>query len=135
MIAVITTPIDVAKVYEDIRTPESGGIDIFVGTVRNHSNGKNIQALEYTSYVSMAEKQMALIEQEIREQWDVHEVILIHRIGMLVVGDVAVVTAVSASHRKDAFEACRHTIDRIKSIVPIWKKEFACSPQTLTPSP
>lgn len=124
MVAVTSNPINVTQLYEDVCTPESGGIDIFVGTVRNHSNGSSVQSIEYTAYLPMAEKQMTLIEQEIRKQWDVHEVVLVHRIGVLEVGDVAVVTAVSATHRKEAFEACRYAIDRIKSIVPIWKKEI-----------
>ncbi len=125
MVAVTSDPINVTKLYEDVCTPESGGIDVFVGTVRNSSGGKSVQSVEYTAYLPMAEKQMALIEQEVRRQWDVHEVALVHRIGVLEVGEVAVVTAVSATHRKEAFEACRYAIDRIKSIVPIWKKEIA----------
>lgn len=72
----------------------------------------------------MAEKLMAEIEQEIRGKWIVDAVALVHRIGMLNVGDVAVVTAVSAPHRKEAFEACRYAIDAIKSVVPIWKREL-----------
>jgi molybdopterin synthase catalytic subunit len=71
----------------------------------------------------MAEKLMAEIEKEIRGKWIVEGVALVHRIGMLKIGDVAVVTAVSAAHRNEAFEACRHAIDRVKAIVPIWKKE------------
>jgi molybdopterin synthase catalytic subunit len=71
----------------------------------------------------MAEKLMDSIEAEIRSKWIVDEVALVHRIGLLRVGEIAVVTAVSAPHRKEAFEACRYAIDRVKSIVPIWKRE------------
>ena len=71
----------------------------------------------------MAEKQMALIEQEVRTKWVLEEVAIVHRVGVLNIGDVAVVVAVSASHRKEAFEACRYTIDRVKAVAPIWKKE------------
>ena len=124
MISLSTTTIDVPAVLEAISTPESGGIDVFIGTVRNQSKGKSVQRLEYSAYVPMAEKLMAQIEGEIRDRWPVHRVVLIHRIGSLEIGDVAVVTAISSAHRRDAFEACRYAIERIKSVVPIWKKEF-----------
>jgi molybdopterin synthase catalytic subunit len=125
VIAISRTPIDVERIISTISTPRSGGIDIFVGTVRNHSEGKRVRQLEYTAYVPMAEKQMTAIEKEIRGKWIIEEVALVHRIGMLKIGDVAVVTAVSAAHRAEAFEACRYAIDRVKAIVPIWKKEHS----------
>lgn len=123
MVAVSPIPIDIDKVIRIISTPRSGGIDVFIGTVRNHSQGKRVRQLEYTAYVPMAEKLMAEIEKDIRVKWIIEGVALIHRIGMLKIGDVAVVTAVSAPHRNEAFEACRYAIDRIKAVVPIWKKE------------
>lgn len=124
MISITQHPIDVPSILESVQTPHSGGIDCFIGTVRNHSHGQRVKSLEYTAYVPMAEKLMAEIEEEMRKKWFLHNIILVHRIGMLRVGDVAVVTAVSASHRHEAFEACRFAIDRIKEVVPIWKKEF-----------
>lgn len=124
MNAIARTPIDVEQIIKRISTPRSGGIDVFIGTVRNHSQGKRVRQLEYSAYVPMAEKLMAEIEHEIKVKWIVHEVALVHRIGMLQVGDIAVVTAVSAPHRKEAFEACRYAIDRVKAVVPIWKKEY-----------
>ena len=102
----------------------TGGIDLFIGKVRNHTDGKRVLKLEYASYVPMAEKVMAQIESEIRGRWKVHNVLLVHRIGSLNIEEVAVVTAVSAAHRSEAFEACRYAIDKVKSIVPIWKREF-----------
>jgi len=123
MVAINQTPIDIEQIINAVSTPRSGGIDIFVGTVRNHSEGKRVRQLEYTAYVPMAGKLMAEIEKEIRGKWMVEGVALVHRIGMLKIGDVAVVTAVSAVHRAEAFEACRYAIDRVKAIVPIWKKE------------
>jgi molybdopterin synthase catalytic subunit len=125
MTSIITSPIDVGRVFESLGTRESGGLTVFVGTVRDHSDGKAVNRLEYSAYVPMAEKQMAAIECEVRERWPVQNVICIHRIGMLEIGDVAVVTAVAAAHRDVAFAACRHAIDRIKELVPIWKKEYA----------
>ena len=123
MISITDIPIDVASVLRKVGTPASGGIDIFIGTVRNRSEGKAVSALEYSAYVPMAEDLMRRIEQEIRSRWPIHNVIMVHRVGTLNVGDVAVVTAVSAAHRGEAFEACRHAIERIKADVPIWKKE------------
>lgn len=124
MVAITQSPIDVEQIIRVTSTPRSGGTDVFIGTVRNHSQGKRVRTLEYSAYVPMAEKLMAEIEQEIRGKWIVDAVALVHRIGMLNVGDVAVVTAVSAPHRKEAFEACRYAIDAIKSVVPIWKREL-----------
>jgi molybdopterin synthase catalytic subunit len=123
VIKITDIPVDVDAVLREIGTPASGGIDLFIGTVRNHSGGKAVSALEYSAYVPMAEELMRRIESEIRSRWPVHNVMMIHRIGILNVGDVAVVTAVSAAHRAEAFEACRHAIERIKADVPIWKKE------------
>ncbi len=124
MTSITQHPIDVPSILESVRTPHSGGTDIFIGTVRNHSHGRRVESLEYTAYIPMAEKMMAEIEEEMRKKWMLHIIVLVHRVGVLHVGDVAVVTAVSASHRNEAFEACRFAIDRIKEIVPIWKKEF-----------
>ena len=124
MSAIVLTPIAVEQIIEQISTPRSGGIDVFIGTVRNQSQGKQVRQLEYSAYIPMAEKLMTEIEHEIKGMWNVHDVALVHRIGMLQVGDIAVVTAVSASHRNEAFEACRYAIDRVKSVVPIWKKEY-----------
>lgn len=116
--------IDIGDVFRDIRTGPTGGIDLFVGTVRDHADGKPVARLEYTAYVPMAEEIMRDIERELRARWQVHSVIMIHRIGTLAVGDIAVVTAVGANHRAEAFEACRFAIERVKADVPIWKKEF-----------
>ena len=124
MNAIVQTPIVVEHIMQAVSTPRAGGIDVFVGTVRDHSQGKRVRHLEYSAYVPMAEKIMLQIENEIREKWIVQEISLVHRIGILQVGDIAVVTAVSAPHRKEAFEACRYAIYRIKSIVPIWKREY-----------
>lgn len=124
MVSIRTTPLDPASVLAAVSTLQSGGIDIFVGTVRDHSAGRVVKGIEYTAYVPMAEKLMADIEHDVRNQWSVDNIVLMHRIGLLRVGEVAVVTAVAAAHRKEAFEACRYAIDRIKSIVPIWKREI-----------
>lgn len=123
MVSVTAQPIDVASIYQAVRSVHAGGIALFVGTVRNRSHGRRVNALEYSAYIPMAEKLMAAIEEEMRSQWPLHQVVLVHRVGMLALGEVAVVTAVAAAHRKEAFDACRFAIDRIKADVPIWKKE------------
>jgi molybdopterin synthase catalytic subunit len=125
MITVTSEPIDLRQILSGLATPASGGMDMFVGTVRNNADGREVSGLEYTAYVPMAEKLMGEIETEIRARWPVHRVALVHRVGLLAVGEVAVVTAVSSAHRREAFEACRHAIERIKADVPIWKKEIA----------
>lgn len=124
MVSIVPYSIEVPQILDAVQTAHSGGIDCFIGTVRNHSHGHRVRSLEYTAYVPMAEKLMAAIEEEMRQKWPLHNIILVHRIGILRVGDIAVVTAVSASHRNEAFEACHFAIDRIKEVVPIWKKEF-----------
>lgn len=124
MVSICTTPLDPAGVLAAVSTAQSGGIDMFVGTVRDYSAGRSVKGIEYTAYIPMAESLMAEIEREVRNQWNVDNIVLVHRIGLLRVGEVAVVSAVAAAHRNEAFAACRYAIDRIKSIVPIWKREM-----------
>jgi molybdopterin synthase catalytic subunit len=123
MVMVTTIPIDVEEIIRAVSTPRSGGLDVFIGTVRNHSQGKRVRHLEYSAYIPMAEKVMRAIEEEIKSKWIVDAVAIVHRVGVLQVGEIAVVAAVSAPHRKEAFEACRDAIEKVKAIVPIWKKE------------
>lgn len=124
MVAITRVPLNVEEIIREVSTPRTGGIDVFIGTVRNHSQGKRVRQLEYSAYVPMAEKLLVEIENEIGRQWVVEKVALVHRIGVLKVGEISVVVAVSAPHRREAFEACRYAIDRVKSVVPIWKKEI-----------
>jgi molybdopterin synthase catalytic subunit len=124
MVAITEHPIELESLLREILTPGTGGIDVFVGTVRDNNEGKRVEAIEYTAYVPMAENLMRRIEEEIRGRWRVCDVRLLHRIGLLRVGETSVLTAVSAPHRAEAFEACRHAIERIKADVPIWKKEL-----------
>lgn len=100
-----------------------GGIDIFVGTVRNATKGKEVIRLEFESYVPMALSEMRKICAQAMEKWPIQRISMHHRIGILEIGDVPVIIAVSAAHRKAAFQACRFCIDTLKETVPIWKKE------------
>ncbi len=116
-------PIDPAKALESVIDEDAGGTVLFVGTIRNQTNGKQVKGLEYEVYRRMAERQIAKLEKEIRKRWPVKSIRLIHREGKLKVGEVSVVVAVSAVHREEAFEAARYAIDRIKDSFPIWKRE------------
>jgi molybdopterin synthase catalytic subunit len=118
-----TEPIDYAALTEQVRRDDCGAVVVFLGTVRELTEGRVTMALDYEAYPDMAEKKMAEIERETRERWPVGEIVMVHRLGHLEVGEVSVAVAVSCPHRGQAFEACRFAIDRLKEIVPIWKKE------------
>lgn len=118
------TALDVQACIALVQSPETGGIDVFIGTVRNHTKGKEVLRLEFEAYESMAVQQMQLIAEQAAEKWKLHHIAVHHRTGVLEVGEIPVVIAVSASHRGDAFDACRYIIDTLKQTVPIWKKEI-----------
>lgn len=102
---------------------DAGGTAVFVGTVRNHNDGRDVTLLEYEAYASMAVKEMTAIGEEIANEVPGVRLAAHHRVGRLTVGDAAVICAASAPHRGEAFRACRLLIDRIKERVPIWKRE------------
>ncbi|SFD38073.1 molybdopterin synthase subunit MoaE [Lentibacillus persicus] len=116
-------PIDPNDCIEKVVRNEAGAVNTFIGTVREFTKGKRTLFLEYQSYVPMAEKKLAQIADEIKTKWGNTDTAIAHRIGRLEITDIAVVIAVSTPHRADAFEASRYAIERIKEIVPIWKKE------------
>jgi molybdopterin converting factor subunit 1 len=103
--------------------PGAGAIATFIGTVRDHGRGRAVTHLEYEAYAPAAELTMAQVGDEIRERWGIDHVAIVHRVGSLTVGEASVVISVASAHRDAAFEACRYAIERIKEIVPIWKKE------------
>jgi molybdopterin synthase catalytic subunit len=107
-----------------IMSPESGGIDVFIGAVRNATKGKKVVRLEFEAYEPMALAEMEKIAKQAFEKWPVQKILIHHRTGVLEVGEVPVIIAVSAAHRAAAFEACRYIIDTLKQTVPIWKKEI-----------
>ena len=104
--------------------PECGGTGIFIGTVRNHHEGRAVQALKYTSYAPVAEKMIRTIEQEIQEKYALRYVRVVHRIGTLDIGDKAIIAIAYAPHRREAFQACEEAVERVKHEVPVWKEEF-----------
>jgi molybdopterin synthase catalytic subunit len=103
----------------------AGAIAVFLGTVRDHNEGKSVTRLEYEAYAGMARSEMDKIRREIEAEIPGVRVAALHRIGDLAVGDIAVVCTASAPHRDEAFRACRMMIDRIKERVPVWKREHA----------
>jgi molybdopterin synthase catalytic subunit len=119
-----TEPLHIQSCIDWIMSPESGGIDVFIGTVRNATKGKTVLKLEFEAYAQMAINEMKKIAQQASDKWPVQKVLIHHRTGVLQVGEVPVVIAVSAAHRDAAFDACRYIIDTLKQTVPIWKKEF-----------
>jgi molybdopterin synthase catalytic subunit len=123
LFAITKEPISIEEVVKKVIRPEAGAVTTFIGTVREFTNGKRTLFLQYEAYVSMAEKKLAQIGEEIKEKWPEAQVAITHRIGKLDISDIAVVIAVSTPHRKDAYEANQYAIERIKQIVPIWKKE------------
>ena len=122
-VKILSTPIDVSYCINKVMSPNTGGIDVFLGTVRNTTKGNAVVQLEFEAYERMALAEMQKIASEAMSKWQLNAVVIHHRTGTLVVGDVPVVIAVGAPHRAAAFEACRYAIDTLKQTVPIWKKE------------
>lgn len=121
---VVRAPIDPGAVLARVAAPDAGGTVVFVGTVRGVTGGRRTRFLDYEAYEPMAEAEMARIGREIAERWSGTRLAVEHRLGRLRVGEIAVVVAVSAPHRAEAFAACRHAVDQLKRRVPIWKKEW-----------
>jgi molybdopterin synthase catalytic subunit len=115
-------PIDLGGLVERVRSPSRGGVACFLGTVRDHHEGREVIRLEYSAYTSMAEAECARIVTEAESRWQV-AVALLHRVGQLAIGDTAVAIAVAGAHRDEAFVACRYVIEQLKQRVPIWKRE------------
>lgn len=124
MIKLVKAPIDIAEVIKDATGDECGAISVFIGTVRNNKDGKRVKGIFYDAYKKMADKNLKKIAEEIEERWKTKRISIVHRIGKLKVGEVSVVIAIGTPHRKEAFEACRYAIERIKEYLPIWKQEF-----------
>lgn len=120
-------PIDVGGVISGAMRPDCGAVSTFIGTTRtDESSGKHgarVEYLEYEAYQEMAERKLEEIEAELHERWDLGAVEIVHRTGRVDPAEPSVLIAVSSPRRGPAFEACRHAIERIKEVVPIWKRE------------
>ncbi|HEX3224184.1 MAG TPA: molybdenum cofactor biosynthesis protein MoaE [Nocardioides sp.] len=117
------TPLDVAEVIDALGDDESGGLTLFVGRVRNHDHGLDVQGLEYSAHPSALDA-LRRVCAEVAERYDVHGVAAVHRVGPLAIGDLAVVVATTAAHRGESFAASRTLIDTLKAEVPIWKHQI-----------
>lgn len=119
----IVDKIDPAQVYNELSDPESGGICVFVGAVREFTRSEKVISLEFETYTAMALKEMNRIAAEAIEKWQLQKVVIKHAVGVKKVTEPVVIVGVSSAHRDACFEACRYLIDTLKERVPIWKKE------------
>lgn len=124
MSRLVKEPIDENQVVNEIACPEAGAILTFAGTVRDEHVGRQVVAIDYHAYDSMAVKEMDRLENQIRERWPNSRIAIVHRVGYLQVGETSVFIAVASAHRKEGFEALRFAIDTLKQSTPIWKKEI-----------
>lgn len=120
---IVNRPLKVEEAISLVEGEAYGGLVSFTGSVRNATKGRAVVRLEYEAYAPMAVAKMDEIAKEAAAQWEGLRISVLHRVGVLVPGEVAVVIAVAAPHRKEAFRACEFVIDRLKQDVPIWKKE------------
>jgi len=147
MFEVSSEPLNPQRLMNFVRKDESGAVALFYGVVRNNNQGRRVQYLEYDAYPGMAVKKMREVAEEVRARWPITEMGMMHRMGRVEVGEAALLVAVSSPHRREAFEACQYAVDRVKEIVPIWKKEVGeggemwveghpvSPPETAAPSP
>lgn len=134
--AIVTHSLSSDAVAQLVAAPGIGAIVTFVGTVRDNSAGHQVDYLEYEAYAEMAEPLLEQIGQEAQERWpSIQAVAIVHRVGKLQVGEASIVIAVAAAHRTDTFAACSYIIDRVKAIIPIWKKEVGANGATWVESP
>ena len=125
MFAIVEAPIDVGALLSSAQRPDCGAISTFVGTTRvDESEGASVEYLEYEAYRPMADRKLEEIGAEIGRRWDVREVSIVHRIGRVEPGEASVAIVAASPRRGPAFEACRYAIERIKQVVPIWKREI-----------
>lgn len=122
-IKITSEKLDLNECYEFVVDDSCGGISVFVGTVRNNTQNKEVTQLDFSTYKPMAIKEMQKIADQALEQFEVKKIAIHHAEGLLQIGDVPVIITVSAPHRKAAFAACQYAIDTLKETVPIWKKE------------
>lgn len=122
LIEIRDTPLSLDELYAAVTDERAGGIALFVGTVRNVDEGKDVDALGYSSHPTAVVRLQAVADR-IAEESDIVALAAVHRVGELAIGDIAVVVAVSAEHRAEAFVACRRLIDELKTEVPVWKHQ------------
>lgn len=123
--AITIAPLSLTEAYELADDSANGAVVVMSGTVRNQTEGKAVEYLEYQAYQPMAIAVFQTIATQIRDQWqDANRIVIHHRVGKLKIGEISVIVAVGCPHRSEAFAACRYAIDTLKHNAPIWKKEF-----------
>lgn len=123
LVQVTEAPLDPEAVTARVRADTHGAVVTFLGTTRSVTDGRRVLYLEYECYLPMALRKLEEVRQEVRQRRGVGEVAVAHRVGRLEVGETSLVVAVGAPHRREAFAACLEVVDRIKQVVPIWKRE------------
>ena len=123
LIEITAEPLAPEPFLQHVRRDDSGAVALFLGVVRDNSHGRRVLYLEYDAYPEMAEKKLREVAEEAQARWPITDVAIAHRTGRLEIGETSLLVAVSSPHRHDAFAACHHIVNRIKEIVPIWKKE------------
>ena len=127
MFKIVDEPIDATALGEMVRSDADGAVCVFLGVARKFSRGREVVHLEYEAYPEMAEKKLAEIGDEIKVKFGAERVAILHRTGVLKIGEASVGIAIATPHRAESFQACQYAIDRLKQIVPIWKKEVWAS--------
>lgn len=120
----IVSEVALDEVYQLLESPEAGAVNVFIGTVRNNAQGKDVLKLEFEAYEKMAILEMQRIAEIAKQKWPIFKLVMHHAIGEKKVGEAVVIIGVSTAHRLASFEACQFLIDELKKSVPIWKKEF-----------
>ncbi|MHA8053032.1 molybdenum cofactor biosynthesis protein MoaE [Aquirufa sp. Wall-65K1] len=123
-VALLDQAIRLDEFYPFLQDDVAGGICLFIGTIRNKNQNKEVKSLDMEAYPPMAVKQINLLIDQAGSQWPIQKVVMAHRTGPLQIGDIAVLIGVTCVHRAEAFQACQWLIDRLKEEVPIWKNEF-----------
>ena len=124
MFRIVDRPIEVSELLDAVRDTSAGAIATFLGTTRVANRGRKVLRLEYEAYGTMAEAELARIAEDAASRWAISRVAIVHRVGVVPVGEASVAVAVSAPHRAEAIHACHYAIDRLKEVAPIWKKEY-----------
>ncbi len=122
-IRIVRERVDIEALEHAVGDPTAGAICTFIGTTRENNAGRKVIRLEYEAYEPMALSEMRKLAEEAGRRWPIVRIAITHRVGLVEIGETSVAIAVSSAHRAEAFEACRFAIDRLKEIVPIWKKE------------
>lgn len=130
MVELTELPINAATVTHTVTSPTSGAVVLFLGTTRQFTDAKETVTLTYSAYAPMATSEMEKLEIQAKARWPIDQCVLIHRLGEVPIGEASVAVAVSTPHRRDAFEAASWLMDRLKELVPVWKKEHWASGAT-----